>query len=401
MSITLASCQSLRNYPLVTTGGTISAAGNDEGALVAGINGADKFRTLVQDDLVKSNIQISPTTYAPYAILSENINLGYVEKLVDELLRVIESEDPELIVVSHGTDSMDKVVKLLDYPVDETLSERINQSLIEKIIKLQNLIEQKGIFVVFTGSNTNDEVEIKANLTGAFRVLEGPRRPLHPGVYISFHGDLIKGRFAVKDIYSSELEGMRYADSRDENYKLKVDLQNQRDQLVITDLEQKIGPRQIPNNWAVQEYDVTQLHQNHKEFKAQIKERSKAVLLYLYHGGTANTDSSNPDISVEELVKDLRRKHPDLVFFAVTENFEPTDLMTYETSRKLLKAGVVPLYDMSKNVALAKLQMLQLNDMKSTEIIDEMLKPLANEITPARIDQANINEIKSSYAVAV
>ena len=391
--------QSLRGHPLVTTGGTISAGGNNVGALVAGVNGADKFRALIQDDLASSNIKISPTNYTPCAILSENINLNYVEKLVDELIKVIENEDPELIVVSHGTDSMDKVAKLLDYPVDETLERKVSKSLKEKIIQLQTLIAEKGIFIVFTGSNTNNETEIKANLTGAFKTLEKYQGRLHPGIYISFHDDLIRGQFAVKDIYSPELEGMRYADSRDSNYKLKVGLQNQRDETTILDLEAKIGRCKIIGNPTIQAYDVTQLHQDHQGFKAKINKQTRAVLLYLYHGGTANTDSQYPEISVEELVKDLRRQYPNLVFFAATENFEPTDLRTYETSRKLLDAGVVPLYDMSKNVALAKLYMLTLSKMTPTAIIDEMLSPKANEIQAARINRDDVERIKSSYHI--
>ncbi len=397
--LTIPTISQTKTHPLVTTGGTISAGSDDSGALVAGVNSADKFRSLIKEDLAKSNIAISPANYAPYAILSENINLTYVEKLVDELIKVIKTENPELIVVAHGTDSMDKVAKLLDYPVDETLNEKISEDLAEKIIELQDLIGNRGIYITFTGSNTNNEDEIKANLQEAFESLEKLRKR-HPGIYISFHGDLIRGKHAVKDIYDPELNGMRYADSRDANYKTKVELQNQRDAAIISNLETKIQSRKIADNPTLQDYDVTQIYPDHSQFKAKIDERTKAILLYVYHGGTANTDSENPEISVEQLVKDLRQKYPNLVFFAATENFEPTDLKTYETSRKLLDAGIVPLYDMSKNVALAKLQMLQLENMKSTAIIDEMLNPKAKEIDLKRINRDDIGRIKTSYAAS-
>lgn len=385
------------SHPLITTGGTISSGKNRSKALVAGVNGADKFRSLTQADLAAKNIEIAPEVYAPYAILSENINLGYVERLVDQLLEVIKDKDPELIVVSHGTDSMDKVVKLLDYPIYENQKVNLSEILVSKIHKLQELIAQKGIYIVFTGSNTTDDNEIRNNISGAFNSLKRLKSQ-HPGVYISFHEDLIPGEYAVKDIYDPKLNSMRYADSRDTNYKVKVALQNQQDSKIIQDLKNKIGPQHDIANPTVQDYDVTELDPDHSKFKAKINDQTKAVLLYVYHGGTANTKSK--ELSVAKFVKDLRRQYPNLVFFAAAENFEPTDLQTYETSRKLFNAGVVPLYDMSKNVALAKLQMLQLKNMKPTEIIDAMLQPQAKEVDVDRISTEGIRRLKKSYAVS-
>lgn len=112
----------------------------------------------------------------------------------------------------------------------------------------------------------------------------------------------------------------------------------------------------------------------------------------LYHSGTANTEKL--ELSVSHLVNKLRVER-DIIFFGVTENGEPVDLHSYETSVRLREAGVVPLYNMQVKVALAKLQLVASNT--NTHIIDEMLDDKVGEIDESQIITEDIEKLKKLY----
>ena len=121
----------------------------------------------------------------------------------------------------------------------------------------------------------------------------------------------------------------------------------------------------------------------------------QAVLLTLYHSGTANTTDSNS--AVTDIVRGLRERR-GITFFAVTENHEPVDLHAYETSVALRKAGVIPLYDMPYHPAMVKLWWAVEQTRNPSELINLMLTNMVGEIDESRIYREDIGELKQLYA---
>lgn len=116
------------------------------------------------------------------------------------------------------------------------------------------------------------------------------------------------------------------------------------------------------------------------------------MLLILYHSGTANTDL--PESSVAKLVKKLRQEK-GIIFFAVSENGEPINLKSYETGIALLKAGVIPLYNISRIVAKRKLQLLHVSS--APNLITEMLKNQVGELDESMVSPTEIKKLKLLY----
>ena len=140
-------------------------------------------------------------------------------------------------------------------------------------------------------------------------------------------------------------------------------------------------------------YDVNVIRRNHEELLKYLEFHDiKAIILNMYHSGTANVVT--PGQSVVALVERLR-KEKGIVVFGVTETGEPTDLHKYETSVALREVGVVPLYDMTKQVAEAKLNMLA--NLPADECILAMLKNFTGEISANMIDQADIETLLELY----
>lgn len=79
-----------------------------------------------------------------------------------------------------------------------------------------------------------------------------------------------------------------------------------------------------------------------------------AVLHYLYHSATACTDAQEETYQVLSLVK--RRKEEGIDFYAAS--YKESDGKRYATADALLKAGAIPLYNISAEAAYAKLMIL-------------------------------------------
>ena len=101
-------------------------------------------------------------------------------------------------------------------------------------------------------------------------------------------------------------------------------------------------------------------------------------------------------MSVADLVRKLREER-HIVFFGATENGEPVDLHSYETSVRLRKAGIVPLYDMAKDVALTKLRLLSGNSSVE-QLISEMLRNRVGEIDERKIIPEDIDQLVELYS---
>lgn len=392
---------------LVTTGGTIGSSREKKDGSIDVVNGGKEFfNQEVNQALAENKISVSSKNTA-YNILSENIDPDYVIKLAETLTRVIDTENPNHIVVTHGTDSMDKVVRLLTTFNDSLLDGGIyghlaqNGKLREALEKLDQAINDKGTSIVFTGSNTIDPQEVNKNIIGAFNsVYQKDKSQLGAGIYIYFHDKLIPGEHATKDIYDPNIS-MRYADSSSKDFKDKQNLNRLNEEKIIARLRASIlgddCSKQLDESKVIT-YDVNQIRKNHSEFLENLYERpaTKAILLTLYHSGTANTNPESK-ASTLKLIEKIRKEHPNIAIFAVNENpGEPVALneTSYQGTVNMRQAGLVPLYNMHRAVAKAKLDMLihQNPDIKADELISEMLLPKAGLEANAELDTSLINQ---------
>jgi L-asparaginase/Glu-tRNA(Gln) amidotransferase subunit D len=419
-TITTPSIITKARAALVTTGGTIGSKQEKTGGSIDVVDGGkDFFNQEINQALAQNSINVLSKSSA-YNILSENIDPSYVIKLAETLTRVINREKPDHIVVTHGTDSMDKVVRLLttfnDRLVKDAVHEDLkkNTELIQALENLNQAINDKRTSIVFTGSNNTYEIdpqEVNENIIGAFNsVYQKDKSRLDPGIYIYFHDKLIPGEHATKDIYDPKV-AMRYADSSSEDFENKQNLNRANEGKTIARLRASILKDDTSEQLGaskVMTYDVNQIRENHNEFLKNLSQRpaTKAILLTLYHSGTANTNPKS-EASTLKLIKEIRKKHPNIAIFAVNENpGEPVTLneTSYKGTVNMRKAGLVPLYNMHRAVAEAKLNMLisKTPDIKADELISEMLAPRAGleanaELDISLINQDHIKALKAHY----
>jgi L-asparaginase/Glu-tRNA(Gln) amidotransferase subunit D len=308
-----------------------------------------------------------------YLGLSENIepkSWAHIEAKVQEAL----DRDSQAILITHGTDSMEQTAKRL-------------------YKKFKNILVENGAKIVMTGAKD----DISMTKTDAWDnlefALECASSDLTPGVYVAFHHKLIAAEKVVKKpIDYKRGVTMIYIADDDPEYFVAVQKQKQLDGKVIAEMEKAFNTSQ--NADQAVEYAVNVVRPNHNKFLEYVARHNlRAVLLTIYHAGTANTDNLKMDVS--KLVEKLR-KEKGIVFFAATENGEPVDLHAYETSVKMRKAGVVPLYDMPHAVALAKLRLID-SKLKADEIIEEMLTSKVGEIDQTRIIADDLEALIKLY----
>jgi L-asparaginase/Glu-tRNA(Gln) amidotransferase subunit D len=420
-TITTPSIITKARAALVTTGGTIGSKQEKTGGSIDVVDGGkDFFNQEINQALAQNSINVLSKSSA-YNILSENIDPSYVIKLAETLTNLINTENPDHIVVTHGTDSMDKVVRLLTTFGESTMEGAIyghlgdNEELLKALENLNQAINDKSTSIVFTGSNNTYEIdpkEVNENIIGAFNsVYQENKSRLDSGIYIYFHDQLIPGEHATKDIYDPNIS-MRYADSSSKDFKDKLNLNRENEEKIIAGLRASIlgsdSSKQLDQSKVIT-YDVNQIRENHNEFLENLSQRpaTKAILLTLYHSGTANTNPESK-ASTLKLIEKIRKEHPNIAIFAVNENpGEPVTLdeTSYQGTVNMRKAGLVPLYNMHRAVAEAKLNMLisKTPDIKAEQLINEILLPKAGfeanaELDISLINQDHIKALKAHYS---
>lgn len=305
-----------------------------------------------------------------YTGLSENIDFNYWESIEAKVSQALQ-KNPHALVLTHGTDSMEQTAKYLH--------KKLGQHLIENSSKL-----------ILTGANEDlqhPQTDAWNNLHFAF---ESGQSDAPAGTYIAFHRKLIPADLAVKEPYNGR--EMNYASIEDVEYRQALNTSLLKAEKEISQLRRMFQARPDIAESAL-EYEANIVRPNHQELFNKLKNRDiKSVLLVLYHSGTANTEK--PALSVSELVKNLRTKR-GIVAFGVSENGEPINLHSYETSVRLREAGVVPLYNMQREVALEKLKLVSRGT--SGQIIDRMLSNKVGEINEGTVIQEDIIALKQLY----
>lgn len=306
-----------------------------------------------------------------YTGLSENMDEEYWEQIEGGVTTALD-RDPNAVLITHGTDSMEQTARRLQR-------------------RLKDLLAVKNAKIIVTGANddlSHPQTDAWDNLDFAF---QSTKNDAEPGVYVAFHKRLIPADLVVKEPFNGS--EMNYVSMEDPEYIEAVKAQEAESNDLIVRLQRTLGP--IEEEGAVVEYPVNVIRANHEAFIDQLNTSDiRSVLLILYHSGTANTEK--PELSVSDLVRRLREDR-GIVFFGVTENGEPVDLHSYETSVRLREAGVVPLYDMPKDVALAKLRLLYSN-LPVPQLIREMLRNRVGEIDERKTIPEDIDQLVELYS---
>lgn len=332
----------ITTYPIgiVYAGGTISSFATERVRM--GGREVDLITELHTHRPAVKGILLDGQQFA-YLGLSENITPEHWTKIAAAVKHELQ-ELPSAVLITHGTDSMEQTARYLQRTF------------------IAQLRRQKAR-IVLTGANQG----IDEPSTDAWDNLEFSLRScinnVTPGVYIAFHQRLIPADYAVKEPFNGI--AMNYIDKRSPDYKRAIIKTKQRARALIAALKREYTN---PHKRSIIDYPVNCIRRDHNAIRRYVQQKHvDAMLLTLYHSGTANTE--DPTVSVARLVEEMRTRH-GIVVFAVTENGEPFDLHAYGTSTDLREAGVVPLYDMLHDVALAKLRLLP--NMSKPALIDAM-----------------------------
>ncbi len=337
---------------VVYAGGTIlslaTTQGYREGGHVVDLVGLlEQHIPDFKDKVTLGNIDVA------YTGLSENIDERYLEQIGEKVGNAL-GRSPRSVIVTHGTDSMEQTARALQARFGDEL-------------------KTKKAKIILTGANDDisaPNTDAWDNLAFAF---ESTSSDAEPGVYVALHHKLIPADLVVKEPFNGV--AMNYASSNDPAYQEAVRKQRERSQLLINELEASYGRK--AEGTGVVDYPVNVVRPSHQELLDYIEANDvRAVLLTLYHSGTANTET--PKLSIAELANKLSNER-GVFCFAVTENGEPVNFGGYETSVKLHEAGIVPLGNMLHDVALAKLRLTS-TSVSGDDLIGEMQTNRVGEI---------------------
>ena len=356
---------------IIYAGGTISAIATADGYREGGhvIDLVAELARLMPDFKDRFNVGHPAVAFTG---LSEDIEPKHwlaIEKAVSEAL----SRKPQAIIITHGTDSMAQTAQFLRG-------------------KFLKILKKSGTKILLTGANDetlHPKTDAWDNLVFTF---ESASNDVTPDVYIAFAHRLIRGDKAVKEPYSGR--NMAYTSISDPNYKASLSRMENHAKWLRNRII-KTFPDVSADTKRVISYDANFVRDDHRALLEHIETHPTAAIIFnLYHSGTANAE--NPHMSLAKLVRKLRVEKK-IVSFAVTENNTPVDLTRYKSSSQLRLAGTVPLYDMPRIVAIAKLECLVGAKMPAVQLIQEMLKPRVDEIDKNLIRSDDIRKLLKLY----
>ncbi len=310
---------------VIFTGGTISSKPSQSGISTHNNDGVkmeliENYRKNSFDD--KTEFIISQ----PLNILSENMNISGLNKIITEL-KATDFSEFDGIIITHGTDTQGFtapiIAKLLcgiKIPVvfvsaNYTLSEEKSNGNTNFLhaVKFIKLKKYNGVFV----SYKNDNEEVKIHYGERIRQCETLTDKFLSG------NDKFFGSFKSEDF----IENCPY--HKEDNNDLLINKISELNPCVLL-LSGHTG------------FDYSNITPN---------EKIMAILHSLYHGGTASTENAfNENTSVLDFAKECTKNNIE-TFIAPIKS----DIDNYASTKIMLSAKISPLYDITLECAYGKL----------------------------------------------
>jgi L-asparaginase/Glu-tRNA(Gln) amidotransferase subunit D len=356
---------------VIYAGGTISSLQTEGGVRVGGH--ALNLVGILEERFpgYEPDFEVNYAKEVAWTGLSENMDPSDWETIDAKIVTAFD-RNPNGVLVTHGTDSMEQTANHFR-------------------LRFLPLLQEKNARLILTGSNDDIYTEGTDAWENIGFGLSTAASDIPPDVYVAYHGRVIPADKVTKLPYIPGGE-LTFVSIDDPLYESSLQTQQKQANKLITDLIAAYGRQ--PDTSSAIVYNVNVIRSNHNELLDYLASHASVrnVLLNLYHSGTAHTEK--PDQSVAELVRKLKPR--GITFFGATENGEIANLRAYVTSVELRNAGVVPLYDILKDVALVKLQLLDPN-LTPRQQIDEMLHSKVGELDESKIVQKDITKLKTLY----
>ena len=348
-------------FKVIATGGTIGSETNPDGISTRDVS--DRVIDLVIDDRPANKFQnkiIFDISY-PMNLLSENIIPTDWIKLAEEIDSACK-DGFDAIIVTHGTDSMPYTMAAI--------------ALLLPSIKAP---------VVFTGAlSTFDEEDSDApqNLWDAITFAEHQIEKNKPGVYLVFQGhDRYKSGFAY---WGPRVQSIKHGGTHFDtvnNSKIAKIVDGE-----VTEYKfhfKKYKPHKSLKNYKQARFD--ERIEVHKIFpgyrpnilKGAIDRGAKAVLLDLYHSGTAcSREGKNGRYSLLSVIEELKRNGVGV--FGAGASLRTNE--QYESLQMLIKAGMTPLGFISLEFAIVKTMYFLGLGFSGNDLDMEMQFNVCNEV---------------------
>ena len=316
---------------------------------------------------------------SPYKVLSENMDLEYWMKLYETLCGISYS-DYEGVIITHGSDTLAYTSNFIGYLFGKTpipmiliasnyaLTHPKSNGLLNFKTSIDFIKEKKGkgVFTIF--SNHKDEVPVyrATNVNDADPYLD--RFSPFDGTYY----DVKKGDYWLSELEKEEglqekkntLEETNIEEVQIEETKID-EAQIEETKIEKTEIrETKIEEIKIGEITKAEETRNYILFENQLKLKKRVLgirvypgldfdvydlSKVNVVLCYLYHSATASVEGNNT--SILNFIHKCKEKGIQ-VFVA---SFKSGEAGGYVTKQEILKAGAIPLYDLSYESAYMKL----------------------------------------------
>lgn len=334
----------------VLTGGTIGSVEKNHTLDVA-----DKSCKVV--DMFKkseyNNPQVVFDVFSPVNILSENMSVEYWNVLLKWFKRVNFSEY-DGVILTHGSDTLSYTAAILsfcfadiaiplvvvasDYPLDFPKSNGLKN--FSSAVQLISSKTTRGIFVAY-GTQESTDIYLASRLCEAEPFLD------------KFRG------FTGTPYAKCNETGIEFLKSK---FNPSLDSLNKERKPILKEIPEIKNCVQIIIPHPSFDYDSVNLCDN-----------TKAVLHMTYHSGTASAQNRN---TASAFLEKCKAKSIDF-YFCSLKNTEDM----YVTTKEIIDKGAIPLYNISKEAAFAKLliaysqdEMLPAEFMKKQIFYEEIIK---------------------------
>jgi L-asparaginase len=278
-------------------------------------------------------------------ILSENSRPWHWSKIAKSILKA-HLADFDGIVITHGTDTLPYIAAALGYTLTGV-------SIPIVLVSSNQPLEYPGCNALVNLTNAVTFIAAEA-LPGVYATYCNPdgRSFLHLGTRLTCALPYLHSFRSERDSFIAEFNDGACVFNSDPCALRRHELQRQQRVAVAPVFsEQVLYLRSYPG-----------LNYGFLNLDAGVK----AVVHGLYHSGTACTHTSRESLSAVAFAERCRKR--GIPFYVAPFPRRELGDKVYETSRRLLEAGVIPLHDIAIEAALVKVMLAYGNEKKIADI---------------------------------